>query len=102
MLQVFLNRVAKHPILSTEYVFHRFLASEVSWVRIPLTLSFSTFNERTILASHSKVRDASLATPLSPTQEHTQSACTRPPRQLLRRSIRGAHQSIGNGHLETA
>ena len=32
MLQVFLNRVARHAILSTEYVFHRFLAADVSWV----------------------------------------------------------------------
>lgn len=34
MLQVFLNRLARHPILSTEYIFHRFLSADVSWVRI--------------------------------------------------------------------
>lgn len=33
MLQKFLNRIASHPILSTEHVFHRFLDGEVSWVR---------------------------------------------------------------------
>jgi hypothetical protein len=33
MLQTFLNRVARHPILSNEHVFHRFLDGEVSWVR---------------------------------------------------------------------
>ena len=33
MLQTFLNRIAKHPILSNEHVFHRFLDGEVSWVR---------------------------------------------------------------------
>lgn len=32
MLQTFLNRVARHPILSNEHVFHRFLEGEVSWV----------------------------------------------------------------------
>jgi len=36
MLQVFLNRIAKHPILSNEHVFHRFLDGEASWVRILL------------------------------------------------------------------
>ena len=34
MLQTFLNRLARHPILSNEHVFHRFLEGEVSWVRI--------------------------------------------------------------------
>ena len=33
MLQTFLNRVARHPILANEHVFHRFLDGEVSWVR---------------------------------------------------------------------
>lgn len=38
MLQTFLNRIARHPILSNEHVFHRFLEGEVSWVRcfVPL------------------------------------------------------------------
>ncbi|KAJ3768384.1 hypothetical protein EV361DRAFT_906853 [Lentinula raphanica] len=31
MLQTFLNRLARHPILSNEHVFHRFLDGEVSW-----------------------------------------------------------------------
>ena len=34
MLQTFLNRLARHPILSNEHVFHRFLDGEVSWVSI--------------------------------------------------------------------
>lgn len=33
MLQTFLNRIGRHPILSNEHVFHRFLDGEVSWVR---------------------------------------------------------------------
>jgi hypothetical protein len=32
MLEDFLRRVARHPILSGEHVFHRFLDNEVSWV----------------------------------------------------------------------
>lgn len=32
MLQTFLNRVSRHPILSNEHVFHRFLDGEASWV----------------------------------------------------------------------
>ncbi|KXN81545.1 Sorting nexin-41 [Leucoagaricus sp. SymC.cos] len=42
MLQTFLNRIAHHPILSNEHVFHRFLDGEVSWTEVlnspPLTL----------------------------------------------------------------
>ncbi|KAJ8094667.1 Sorting nexin, cytoplasm-to-vacuole targeting pathway/endosomal sorting [Marasmius tenuissimus] len=42
MLQTFLNRLARHPILSNEHVFHRFLDGEVSWTEVlnspPLTL----------------------------------------------------------------
>lgn len=32
MLQKFLNRLARHEILSYEHVFHRFLEAGVSWV----------------------------------------------------------------------
>lgn len=35
MLQTFLNRIARHPILSNEHIFHRFLDGEVSWVCTP-------------------------------------------------------------------
>lgn len=41
MLQTFLNRIARHPILSNEHVFHRFLEGEVSWVRQLLVLCFA-------------------------------------------------------------
>ncbi|KAH0836572.1 hypothetical protein J3R83DRAFT_8272 [Lanmaoa asiatica] len=34
MLQTFLNRIARHPILSNEHVFHRFLEGEVSWTEV--------------------------------------------------------------------
>lgn len=39
MLQVFLNRIARHPILSNEHVFHRFLERDVSWVSPHLHLT---------------------------------------------------------------
>uniref|UniRef100_A0A0W0FX26 PX domain-containing protein n=1 Tax=Moniliophthora roreri TaxID=221103 RepID=A0A0W0FX26_MONRR len=42
MLQTFLNRLARHLILSNEHVFHRFLDGEVSWNEVlnspPITL----------------------------------------------------------------
>ncbi|KAG8834168.1 Sorting nexin, cytoplasm-to-vacuole targeting pathway/endosomal sorting [Serendipita sp. 400] len=34
MLQAFLNRIARHPILSNEHTFHRFLDGEVSWSEV--------------------------------------------------------------------
>ncbi|KAF7964993.1 hypothetical protein HWV62_1166 [Athelia sp. TMB] len=34
MLQTFLNRVARHPLISNEHVFHRFLDGEVSWTEV--------------------------------------------------------------------
>lgn len=34
LLQTFLNRLGRHPILSNEHIFHRFLDGEVSWVRL--------------------------------------------------------------------
>ncbi|KAH7335345.1 hypothetical protein B0J17DRAFT_669755 [Rhizoctonia solani] len=34
MLQVFLNRIARHPILSYDHVFHRFLERDTSWSEV--------------------------------------------------------------------
>jgi hypothetical protein len=34
MLQTFLNRLARHPNLSRDHVFHRFLDGQVSWVSL--------------------------------------------------------------------
>ena len=47
LLQTFLNRLARHPILSNEHVFHRFLDGEVSWVsdqRLTFTFKKLSFN----------------------------------------------------------
>lgn len=51
MLQVFLNRIARHPILSTEYVFHRFLSADVSWVSLMMTAPFLNPDEPNIRPS---------------------------------------------------
>ena len=48
MLQSFLNRVATHPILSGEHIFHRFIKGDGSWADI---LAASG------LASHLKKKD---------------------------------------------
>ncbi|KAJ3279657.1 Sorting nexin, cytoplasm-to-vacuole targeting pathway/endosomal sorting [Borealophlyctis nickersoniae] len=37
MLQSFLNRIAAHPILNEEHVFHRFLEGEATWTEILAT-----------------------------------------------------------------
>jgi len=39
LLLTFLNRLARHPILSNEHIFHRFLDGEVSWVSCVLITS---------------------------------------------------------------
>ena len=44
MLQTFLTRVARHPILSNEHVFHRFLDGEVSWVSGPHAYNGTSLN----------------------------------------------------------
>ncbi|CAO3597790.1 unnamed protein product [Absidia cylindrospora] len=70
MLQTFLNRVAKHPVLGHDHVFHRFLESGVPWSDVlhspplsvlpknPLQMTFSNETSathgmtNTVLASH--------------------------------------------------
>lgn len=34
MLQTFLNRIAKHPKLGKDHVFHQFLETNITWVNI--------------------------------------------------------------------
>ena len=45
MLQTFLNRIARHPILSNEHLFHRFLQGEVLWVCTHVSKNMSRFTE---------------------------------------------------------
>ena len=47
LLQTFLNRLARHPILSNEHIYHRFLDGEVSWVRLILVNNSSLTKSRT-------------------------------------------------------
>lgn len=66
MLQTFLNRIARHPILSNEHVFHRFLDGEVSWVS-PAIISPS------FLQLMGPDGSSQLTTCFAPTQEHPES-----------------------------
>lgn len=73
MLQTFLNRIAKHPILSNDHVFHRFLDGEVSWVRlVSLSLTSSLLNTKYTGVD----RNSSLPSTESVTEEYSQGAFT--------------------------
>ncbi|KAI8063533.1 hypothetical protein BC940DRAFT_327364 [Gongronella butleri] len=48
MLQTFLNRLAKHPVLSHDHVFHRFLESGVPWSDILHSPPLSTMPKNTL------------------------------------------------------
>ncbi|OBZ66506.1 Sorting nexin-41 [Grifola frondosa] len=63
MLQTFLNRIARHPILSNEHVFHRFLDGEVSWAEVLHSPPLSLLPKNILKApSHSPTdQNASLA-----------------------------------------
>ncbi|PFH51041.1 hypothetical protein AMATHDRAFT_143487 [Amanita thiersii Skay4041] len=63
MLQTFLNRLAKHPILSNEHVFHRFLDGEVSWHEVLTSPPLSMIPKNVLKApSHNPIdRNASPA-----------------------------------------
>ncbi|CCM00377.1 uncharacterized protein FIBRA_02407 [Fibroporia radiculosa] len=50
MLQTFLNRIARHPILSNEHVFHRFLDGEVSWSEVLHSPPISLLPKNTLKA----------------------------------------------------
>lgn len=87
MLQAFLNRIAKHPILSNEHVFHRFLDGEASWVRrLP--------DPGRHLANVFADRGASLPPPLAGTQKHSQSPGTQPNGTRYVPRLRGASFSF--------
>ncbi|KIO26517.1 hypothetical protein M407DRAFT_74359 [Tulasnella calospora MUT 4182] len=60
MLQVFLNRIARHPILSNEHVFHRFLERDVSWSEVLNSPPLSQLPKNILKApSHNPVEAAS-------------------------------------------
>ncbi|KAI0084499.1 hypothetical protein BDY19DRAFT_898508 [Irpex rosettiformis] len=62
MLQTFLNRVARHPILSNEHVFHRFLDGEVSWTEVVHAPPISLLPKNILKApSHNPTDQASAA-----------------------------------------
>ncbi|KIL65554.1 hypothetical protein M378DRAFT_76734 [Amanita muscaria Koide BX008] len=56
MLQTFLNRLARHSVLSNEHVFHRFLDGEVSWHEVLTSPPLSILPKSTLKApSHNPV-----------------------------------------------
>lgn len=59
MLQTFLNRIAKHPILSNDHVFHRFLDGEVSWTEILHSPPLSLLPKNVLKAPSHKPTDQS-------------------------------------------
>lgn len=70
MLQTFLNRIARHPILSNEHVFHRFLDGEVSWVRV--------VTARLTLKLTEADGSPKFTTPYTPAEEHPQGSLAQP------------------------
>ncbi|KAF8973454.1 Sorting nexin, cytoplasm-to-vacuole targeting pathway/endosomal sorting [Entomortierella lignicola] len=72
MLQKFLNRLAKHEILSYEHIFHRFLETDSSWTELMHSPPISTLPKNpmsaTLTASASAVPPSrSTSVPHSPT-----------------------------------
>ncbi|EAU90095.1 sorting nexin-41 [Coprinopsis cinerea okayama7 len=62
MLETFLNRLARHPILSNEHVFHRFLEGEVSWNEVLNSPPISNLPKNILKApSHDPTDQTSLA-----------------------------------------
>ncbi|KAI7899116.1 uncharacterized protein BX663DRAFT_518824 [Cokeromyces recurvatus] len=52
MLERFLNRIASHPILNQEHIFHRFLNTEDSWTDIANTPPLSTLPKDPLLPNY--------------------------------------------------
>lgn len=89
MLQTFLNRVARHPILSNEHVFHRFLEGEVSWVRQVLVLCYA-------ILDHIVDRSAQFTTAVIAPKEYPKGSFTQPYRSERIPCLRSTSQSDGN------
>ncbi|KAF9905671.1 Sorting nexin, cytoplasm-to-vacuole targeting pathway/endosomal sorting, partial [Lobosporangium transversale] len=73
MLQKFLNRLAKHEILSYEHIFHRFLEPDVAWAELmhcpPITTLPKNPLNATLTASSSSLSRPNSAHQPSPTSE---------------------------------
>ena len=91
MLQTFLNRAARHPIISNEHVFHRFLQGEVSWVRLH---SLDKIGLLLCLTTSLIDRDLTLAPALTTPKKHPQGPCPQPNRFQCFACVRGTAQPI--------
>jgi len=95
MLGTFLNRVASHPILGQDAVFHKFLDGGVSWVR-QRRQEGDTWRSSCLLARPSHpARDPALASPLSLAKEQPPRARPRPDRPLVLGRLRLAADPFG-------
>lgn len=100
MLQAFLNRIAKHPIISNEHVFHRFLDGEASWVRRLLDpfrhLDSHFYRSRCYIHPLSRWYQKTFSKPRHTTQRN--STCLPPTRRFLlpRRLILYVYQTSGS------
>ncbi|KAJ3411193.1 Sorting nexin, cytoplasm-to-vacuole targeting pathway/endosomal sorting [Chytridiales sp. JEL 0842] len=63
MLQAFLNRVAAHPVLGREHVFHRFLEPGVGWTEILTASGLSHHLKKKKTAPTLKITDTLLKNP---------------------------------------
>ncbi|KAF8310081.1 hypothetical protein DL93DRAFT_2062389 [Clavulina sp. PMI_390] len=81
MLQVFLNRLAKHPILSTEYVFHKFLSADVSWSEMLRSPPLSQLPKNPLKAPVHDPLDTSSAVPYAALSNPSPTAPLRQPDQ---------------------
>jgi hypothetical protein len=90
MLQTFLNRLARHPILSNEHVFHRFLDGEVSWVR-----PFSLTHSHTFLTNGPPAaRSINIPPIVCIAQEHAQGSLSQSRRFGCFAGLRGIAKSV--------
>lgn len=71
MLQTFLNRIARHPIISNEHIFHRFLEGEVSWVSLVVVSRYAVLD-------HAVDRSAQFTTALDAAKEHSKGSFAQP------------------------
>lgn len=85
MLQTFLNRVARHPILSNEHVFHRFLDGEVSWNEVVNSPPISLLPKNILKAP-----------PHNPTDQHASPAYTVLPNPSAAHPLRTPDQHFLN------
>lgn len=96
MLQAFLNRIAKHPILSHEHVFHRFLDGDASWVRSLFTsMAFHTAKASESISRRSCTLRRCLYYPRTFSRHRRTTRLTCPTRRMVRYLTHLQHNRSG-------